>query len=408
MILPSRWKWSTLAESCEIILGQSPPSDTYNTERDGLPFFQGKAEFGKIFPTPLKWCSKPNKIARAGDVLISVRAPVGPVNLCFEESCIGRGLAAIRPNGDMPIRYFFYYLQYIEGEWDEKATGTTFKAITGNILRRQAIPLAPIAEQERIVERIESLFTQLDAGVAGLKRVQAALKRYRLSVLKAACEGRLVVGGIRNEYRKLPDTWKSISLGDLACQVTSGSRGWAKYYTDEGDLFLRVGNFNKLTTTIDLSNVAKVNAPDTVEGNRTRLQMGDVLVTITADVGMVGIVDDRIMKLWKRSYINQHVGLIRLANPQFSPYIAYALASDMLQTQFKNKQYGATKKGLNLDDLKSLIIPLPPLEEQRYIVAEVERRLSVVQELEQAVSVSLKRTARLRKAVLKAAFEGRL
>jgi type I restriction enzyme, S subunit len=288
------------------------------------------------------------------------------------------------------------------------------------------VPLPPLPEQERIVETIESLFTQLDAGVAGLKRVQAALKRYKASVLKVAVEGRLVAQDPNDEPAEellcrlgkaplaeeglpyLPEGWRWTRAGDLASLVTSGSRGWAKYYTEYGDLFLRVGNFDRLTTTIDLSEIVQVNAPDNAEGNRTRLKSKDVLITITADVGMVGFVDERIMQQWHNAYINQHVGLVRFKNTDLAIFIAYALASESLQKQFIEKQYGATKKGVNLDDLKSLQIALPPLAEQQRIVEEIERRLSVVQELEQAVSASLHRAERLRQSILKRAFEGRL
>ena len=121
--LPEGWVWTTLGESCDIVLGQSPSSETYNADGDGLPFYQGKAEFGDLYPTPEKWCSSPKKIAEENDILISVRAPVGPTNLCPEKSCIGRGLAAIRPRNEMPTKFFLYFLRYIEKEWDSKATG---------------------------------------------------------------------------------------------------------------------------------------------------------------------------------------------------------------------------------------------------------------------------------------------
>ena len=93
--MPPGWVEASLSDIAEITFGQSPPSSTYNEEKQGLPFYQGKLEFGEIYPTPRKWCSVPQKIAEKGDVLISIRAPVGPTNICPERSCIGRGLAAI-------------------------------------------------------------------------------------------------------------------------------------------------------------------------------------------------------------------------------------------------------------------------------------------------------------------------
>jgi len=189
--IPSTWELQTLETSSEIILGQSPPSSTYNDKGDGLPFYQGKTEFGDIFPKPSKWCNKPKKIALSGDVLISVRAPVGPTNLCQEESCIGRGLAAIRPKPGIITKYILYYLRSNEALLAGQGTGTTFKAITGSQLRGFPIPVPPVDIQERLVTKIEALFTQMDVGVAELREAKARLKHYRQSVLKAAVTGEL-------------------------------------------------------------------------------------------------------------------------------------------------------------------------------------------------------------------------
>ena len=189
---PIGWVLSTLEEACVVIQGQSPPGTTYNTNGLGLPFLQGKAEFTDLYPKAVKWCSAPSKIAEPDDVLISIRAPVGPTNLCAVQSCIGRGLAAIRTQGDMPAKYILYAMRATEEDLRANSTGTTFEAIRGNDLRSHPFPLPPLAEQNRIVAEIEKQFTRLDASVAALKRVQANLKRYRASVLKAACDGKLV------------------------------------------------------------------------------------------------------------------------------------------------------------------------------------------------------------------------
>ena len=189
--LPSNWNKAPLADISEIIMGQSPPSEYYNTDRNGLPFFQGKAEFGDLYPEAVKWCSEPGKVAQKDDILISVRAPVGPTNLAPGECCIGRGLAAIRPRDGIPSKYLLYYLRNIEASIDELGTGTTFKAISGKVLRAIPVPVAPPEQQKRIVAEIEKQFSRLDEAVANLKRVKANLKRYKAAVLKAAVEGKL-------------------------------------------------------------------------------------------------------------------------------------------------------------------------------------------------------------------------
>ncbi|RKX38626.1 MAG: restriction endonuclease subunit S, partial [Thermotogae bacterium] len=189
--LPKGWIWTKLGEVSDIILGQSPPSSTYNTAGRGLPFYQGKLEFGDIYPSPRKWCTSPKKIAEKDDILISVRAPVGPTNICPERSCIGRGLAAIRGLEGISPLFILYLLRNFEDELAGKGTGTTFQAITGNKLKNFEIPLPPLSEQHRIVAKIEELFTRLDAGVKSLKKAKEQLRWYRQSVLKAAMEGKL-------------------------------------------------------------------------------------------------------------------------------------------------------------------------------------------------------------------------
>src|SRR5439155_2421519 len=150
-----KWSIARLDEACEVILGQSPPGESYNTQAKGVPFFQGKAEFGKLYPQPVKWCTQPSKLAQKDDVLISVRAPVGPTNLCPQQACVGRGLAALRPRDGIPSRYVLYAIRSNVRSLVEQATGSTFDAISGSQLRAHTIPLAPSGERQRIVDEIE-------------------------------------------------------------------------------------------------------------------------------------------------------------------------------------------------------------------------------------------------------------
>lgn len=189
--LPQGWVDIELPVIAELNMGQSPPSNTYNTEGKGLPFFQGKTEFGDIYPTVVKFCSSPSKVAERDDILISVRAPVGPTNLCQQKSCIGRGLAAIRPRGGMPNRYLLYYLRSIEGWLSQQGTGSTFTAISKTDLEQLRVSVAPLAEQRRIVVKLETLLGKVDICQKRLTKIWVLLKRFRQSVLAAAYSGRL-------------------------------------------------------------------------------------------------------------------------------------------------------------------------------------------------------------------------
>ena len=190
--LPDGWVWTTLKEISEIILGQSPPSSTYNADGAGLPFYQGKLEFGKLYPTPRKWCTTPKKIAEKCDVFISIRAPVGPTNLCPEKSAVGRGLAAIRGlNGIQPF-FILHLLRRFENEIASRGTGTTFKAITGNQLKNFEIPLPPLPEQKQIVSELERCLSIADEVEARIASELVRAEHLRQSILKQAFSGKLV------------------------------------------------------------------------------------------------------------------------------------------------------------------------------------------------------------------------
>jgi type I restriction enzyme, S subunit len=147
-----------------VIAGQSPPSSTYNSVGDGLPFFQGKADFQEMYPKVRIWStSTQRKEAEPGDILISVRAPVGTVNICNQKSIIGRGLSAIRPTSSLDGKFLYYYLKVNEKQIDALGTGSTFKAITQDTLKRVSVPLPTLDDQKRIAHllgKVEMAITQ--------------------------------------------------------------------------------------------------------------------------------------------------------------------------------------------------------------------------------------------------------
>ena len=189
--LPNGWQRCRLPEFTHIVMGQSPSSITYNRAREGLPFFQGKAEFGVLHPKVDKYCSQPKKIADQGATLLSIRAPVGPTNLADRDCCIGRGLAAIHPAGSITPRFILYLMRSIEPTISYEGTGSTFTAISKNVLHELSFALPPLNEQTRIVEKIEELFSELVKGIESLKTVRAQLPVYRQALLKHTFEGKL-------------------------------------------------------------------------------------------------------------------------------------------------------------------------------------------------------------------------
>ena len=144
-----------LTEYCTLNMGQSPDSKTYNTQGKGLPFYQGNADFGESHPITRVWCSAPVKVAEDGDILISVRAPIGAMNMAVERCCIGRGLAALTPIRNKCSKKFLYYaLQSKVDSLIAQGTGSTFKAIGKKVLETTCIPAYSTIEQEQIAETI--------------------------------------------------------------------------------------------------------------------------------------------------------------------------------------------------------------------------------------------------------------
>ena len=447
--LPPGWATTTLGEVCLVIQGQSPPGATYNAEGIGLPFLQGKAEFGSIYPQAVKHCSAPSKVAGPEDVLISVRAPVGPTNLCAVKSCIGRGLAAIRTQAGIPSRFVLYGLRATEEDLRSKSTGTTFQAIRGDVLRSHPLPLAPLTEQHRIVAEIEKQFTRLDASVAALTRVQANLKRYRASLLKAACEGKLVPteAGLaqtegrdyepadrllerilserrarwesqenrRGKYKEpvapdtsglpeLPEGWVWASLA-LVGEVRLGrQRSPKRAKGPHMRPYLRAANVT--WHGLDLSDVKEMDfSPNEYETHR--LHRGDILLAEASgsadEVGKPAIWDEQIEDCCFQNT------LIRVrVFPEVVPYLYYHLLSDARSGALGRAARGVGIHHLGAQRTESWVIALPPLAEQRRIVAEVDRRLSVIQQTEAAVEANLARAERLRQSILKQAFSGKL
>jgi type I restriction enzyme S subunit len=202
----------------------------------------------------------------------------------------------------------------------------------------------------------------------------------------------------------LPKGWVTAELREVTELVTSGSRGWAKYYSDAGAAFVRIGNIKRGSVALDWADMQRVRPPPRAEGERTKLQLGDILVTITADLGRVAVFTNPE----EEAYINQHVALVRLLHADCADYVAWYLASYDGQLQLLEKDKGTTRAGLGLEDIHSVSLILPPLAEQRRIVAKLgaltARTARARADLDRVPVLA----ARYKQAVLAKAFSGDL
>lgn len=283
-------------------------------------------------------------------------------------------------------KFLCYYLNQVD--YNGLVTGTTRYKLTQAAMKRILVPTPDLVEQERIVSKIEELFSKLDTSVAELKTAKEKLKVYRQAVLKEAFTG------LSN---KRP-------IREMTSIVTSGSRGWAKYYSNSGAKFIRIGNLTRDSIKIDLSEPQYVSPPVNAEGARTKLQPNDVLVSITADLGSIGLVTEVVGE----AYINQHIALVRFKNSEQSEFMAWYLRSDWGQKDLLKNKRGAGKLGLGLNDIRDAKVPVVSDEQAKTIVFEISGRLSVCDSIEQTIDTSLQKAEAMRQSILKQAFEGRL
>lgn len=278
--------------------------------------------------------------------------------------------------------------------------GGSLTRVRPDIFDGVEIPLPPLPEQHRIVAKIEELFSELDAGTASLARARAQLKTYRQALLKAAFEGKLTA-----PWRAAGKAWRQTRLGGEITFLTSGSRGWADHYADQGEIFIRAQNLKH--DRLDLTDIAYVQLPaGATEGLRTRVQIGDVLVTITgANVTKTGIVNRDL----GTAYVSQHVALCR-PGPNLRPEFLYwyLLSETGGRRQLNAAAYGAGKPGLNLENIREVTLRLPCLEEQDEIIAHISALLSDEENISQTIHNELNRITALRQSILKRAFSGQL
>lgn len=380
-----------LRDCCTIIAGQSPESKFYNMKGEGLPFFQGKADFGDLYPTVRIYCSQPTKTAEKDDILLSVRAPVGPTNLSPGRVCIGRGLTAIRPSEKLNLKYLLYYFRYFEAQLQMHGTGTTFKAITQDIIKNLEIPIIPLPEQERIVSRIEELFSLLDNGAETLQKTKQQLAVYRQAVITSAFPSI-----DQNNWKQLDE------ISEIIGGITKG-RNLEGQETIELP-YLRVANVQN--GFLDLSEMKTITLKKT-EKDKYLLQYGDVLYTEGGDRDKLGRGT-----VWRNEIdecVHQnHVFKARLDQSVAIPdYVAYWSMSTFARNYFyaKGKQ-SVNLASINKTVLSALTLPVPSLAEQEQVVANIRERLSVCDSIEQTVDTALQQAEAMRQSILKQAFEG--
>ena len=369
-----------------------------------------------------------------GDLLICEGGDVGRSAVWDrdEEMYYQNALHRVRFYGNIEPRFFQLLMESYKGAkiLDNYSKGMTIKHLVQNSLNSIYFPLPPLAEQRRIVEKIKQLTPYLKK----YGSVETTLSNLNLafpddlkkSILQYAVQGKLVpqdpadepasvlLERIRTEKEKLikagkikrdkhesvifrrdnsyyekvdeierciddeipfeiPESWEWCRLKSLTENITSGSRDWAKYYSTTGAAFLRMGNLSKNSFDLRLEHIQRVTIPSKAEGTRTSLQSGDLLFSITGDVGMLGLIPDG----FEKAYINQHTAMIRFLPEMRNKYIPYLLLTDYAQKFYNANQHGI-KNSFRLDSIGELLVSIPPEKELFRILQRISLVLSKI------------------------------
>lgn len=353
--MPNHWQLTTLGEATEVEMGQSPPGDTYNSDGDGLPFLQGSAEFGERVPSPNRWCSAPTRVAEPGDLLVSVRAPVGDTNFADARLAIGRGLARVRSTSVATSDFLRLVIQAEVGRLNQNAGGGMFASITAKNLRGFRVAIPPVTEQRRIVDLIESVDSYIDS-----LQTQVEANRAARSALLA-------------ELLSNPgDDWKFARLGDVSTLQIGRTppRSEEKYWSTELERpFCTIADMNGRHCRPVREGVTELAEQ---EGKAKRMSAGTLLMSFKLTIGRVAFAD---CDLFPNEAI---VSILPDRRAVTAEFLYYFLGSQDLTRESGQAVKGKTLNGASL---RSIEVILPSLEEQREIINlidAVERQIESV------------------------------
>ena len=382
----SKWEVKKLGEICNVIAGQSPDGKYYNNSGNGLPFYQGKKEFtDKHIGCPTVWTTKITKEAQKDDILMSVRAPVGPINFATENICIGRGLVAIRPINEKEFSndYLFLFLISIQDKITGSA-GAVFASINKKQIENVLVTVPPIDEQKRIIAKLDKLFENArkleDIARKNLQNSKDIFNSVLNETFRNKADNRQTVKLYRWEVKK---------LGEV-CNVIAGQSPDGKYYNNSGNGLPFYQGKKEFTDK-------HIGCPTVWTTKITKeAQKDDILMSVRAPVGPINFATENIC-------IGRGLVAIRPINEkEFSnDYLFLFLIS--IQDKITGSA-GAVFASINKKQIENVLVTVPPIDEQKRIIAKLNELSSRTKELEVIYQKKIDDLSKLKKSMLKQIF----
>ena len=356
-----------LKEFCVLGMGQSPSSNSYNVGGDGLPFYQGNADFGEENPVPRTWCTNPKKIAEKGDVLVSVRAPIGAINIANEKCCIGRGIAAIRPNPDIAITGFLrHQLVASRSKLEAMGTGSTFKAVGKKALGDFPIVVYSKSTQEAIERQLNCITKQIKAINSQLDQFDSLVKSRFVEMFER---------GKGWGLRALADC--CTTPDDIKCGPF-GSQLHKEDYISEG---VPVWGIPEVNSSFERMPDKYVSPENAQRLQSYSLVPGDVAMNRKGNVGQAAMFDGKMPS----GIIHSDVLRVRvnqdILNPAF--LVEQLHSSHIVREQIMSASTGAIMAGTNVTKLKKIEVFVPPSALQREFadfVTQVDKSRFIAQQ----------------------------
>jgi len=314
----------------------------------------------------------------------------GTVALVTSRLCTNQSVALITVQPKkVATEYLFYNLEFRYEELRSRSAGGGRAGLSKQLIEVIPVPLPPIDEQSKIAEilsTVDRAIEQTEALISKQQRIKTGLMQDLLTC------GIDEHGNLRSEKThkfkdsgvgRIPVEWRLSNFDSIADFVTSGSRGWAQYYSEEGPLFLRIGNLTRRHINLRLNDIVRVKPPKSSEGKRTSVQAGDILISITADLGIIGVVPQD----FGEAFVNQHIALVRLDPAKVcARFVGWFLSGFRGRTQFEQLNESGAKAGLNLPTIRRLLIPLPDQLEQVRISQILDSSVKQLDDLERRSS----------------------